>query len=193
MRDIAWCPALHFFLHMCMKRYFSLFLVLLVSLAALAVKIEDRYVMKAIEDGQIYYIAPYEISSQTNKIKPLMADVTYVTSDDSVTMNISVWTPQELLADSMVLRSGKQVFCRNFETFFVERDGKQWIHRYSLQFPLASLNAIYSASTPFLLSIYSKDQTVEYGYTDKVWPKEQDWMNQILHIIATNKRLYKQK
>lgn len=176
-----------------MKRYLALFLLSLVSWAAWAVKIEDRYVMKAIEEGQIYYISPYEISSQTNKIKPLMADVTYLTYSDSVTMNISVWTPQELLADSLVLRSGKQVYCRNFETFFVERDGKQWIHRYSLQFPLASMNAIYAASTPFSLCVYAKGKTVEYGYTDKAWPKEQDWMNQILHIIATNKRLYKQK
>lgn len=182
-----------FFLHMSMKRYLALFLLSLVSWAAWAVKIEERYVMKAIEEGQIYYISPYEISSQTNKIKPLMADVTYLTYSDSVTMNISVWTPQELLADSLVLRSGKQVYCRNFETFFVERDGKQWIHRYSLQFPLASMNAIYAASTPFSLCVYAKGQTVEYGYTDKAWPKEQDWMNQILHIIATNKRLYKQK
>lgn len=176
-----------------MKRYLALFLLSLVSWAAWAVKIEERYVMKAIEEGQIYYISPYEISSQTNKIKPLMADVTYLTYSDSVTMNISVWTPQELLADSLVLRSGKQVYCRNFETFFVERDGKQWIHRYSLQFPLASMNAIYAASTPFSLCVYAKGQKVEFGYTDKAWPKEQDWMNQILHIIASNKRLYKQK
>ena len=84
-----------------MKRYLALFLLSLVSWAAWAVKIEERYVMKAIEEGQIYYISPYEISSQTNKIKPLMADVTYLTYSDSVTMNISVWTPQELLADSL--------------------------------------------------------------------------------------------
>ena len=176
-----------------MKRYFSLFLVLMVSLAASAVKLEDRYVMKAIEDGQIFFIAPYEISSQTGKIKPLMADVTYVTTNDSVTMNMSVWTPQELLADSLILRSGKQVYCRDFETFFVERDGKLWIHRYSIRFPLESLNAIYASSAPFTLTVYAQDQTVEYGYTAKAWPKEQDWMNQILHIIASNKRLYKQK
>lgn len=176
-----------------MRRYFALFLVTLVSLAAWAVKIEDRYVMKAIEDGQIYYIVPFEITSQTAKIKPLMADVTYLTMADSVTMNISVWTPEELDADSLVLRSGKQVYCREFETFFVERDGKQWIHRYSLRFPLASLNAIYAASEPFMLSVYAKGKTVEYAYTAKTWPKEQDWMNQVLHIIATNKRLFSPK
>lgn len=183
----------HIIFFMCMKRFFSLFLVLWVSLAAFAVKLEDRYVMKTIEDGQIYYIAPYQISSKTKNIKPLMADVTYVTTNDSVTMNFSVWTPQELLADSIMLRSGKQVYCRDFETFFVERDAKLWIHRYSMRFPLESLNAIYAASTPFVLSVYAKGQTVEYSYTANMWPKEQDWMNQILHIIATNKRLYKQK
>ncbi len=181
------------FFFMCMKRFFSLSLVLWVSLAALAVKLEDRYVMKTIEDGQIYYVAPYQISSKTKNIKPLMADVTYVTTNDSVTMNFSVWTPQELLADSITLRSGKLVYCRDFETFFVERDAKLWIHRYSMRFPLESLNAIYAASTPFVLSVYAKGQTVEYGYTANMWPKEQDWMNQILHIIASNKRLYKQK
>jgi len=149
--------------------------------------------MKTFDEGQIYFISPYEVSSQTKKIKPMSADVTYLTTGDSVTLNVSVWAPQELQADSLVLRSGNHVYCRNFRTFFVESDGKQWLHRYSMQFPLASWSAIYSASSPFTLCVYAGEQTITYGYSDKGWPKEQDWMNQILHIIASNKRLYNQK
>ena len=58
--------------------------------------------MKTIENGQLYFVVPYDIPSLTAKTKALSADITYLTTSDSVTMNISVWSANELLTDSIV-------------------------------------------------------------------------------------------
>lgn len=174
-----------------MKKLLRLLLALSFCAPLFAVKIEDRYVMKAFEGGQIYFIVPYEIPAADAKDKPLLADVTYLTNADSVTMNISVRTPDELLADSVAIFAGERLPIPDYETFFIERDGKLWLHRYSLRYPLDTFKHIYTRPEPFTLCIYTHARTLRYAVTDKAWPKEQEWMNQILHIIDTNRRLYR--
>lgn len=176
-----------------MRRKILLLLGLCVCALSYAVKIEDRYVMKTFDGGQIYFIEPFEVPGVAKQAKPMSADITYLTTSDSVTMNISVWTLQELSADSIVLEGSERMTFTEFQTFFIEREKKWWLHRYSFRYPLSVLNNLYAQSVPFTLSVYSHGQAYEYAYTAKAWPKERDWLTQILHIIATNKRLYQQK
>ncbi len=173
-----------------MKKSVLCLSAILFSLMANAEKLEDRYVMKTIENGQLYFVVPYDIQSQTAKTKALSADITYLTTSDSVTMNISVWSSNELLTDSIVLKGTTQVVIRDFKTFFIEKDNKLWLHRYSLRYPFTSLALLYADTKPFMIDVCFGSQRITYGYSQKQWKKEQEWMNQVLHIIATNKRLY---
>ena len=176
----------------CMRRIiFLLSSLCLLLFSAHATSLEDRYVMKTLENGQLYFITPFDIPAVTPKTKALSADITYLTSSDSVTTNISVWTTQELHTDSIVFLGEIKIELKDFQTFFIERDGKLWLHRYSLRFPLKDLTIIYSGQSPFLINVYAKGQAIHYSYPSKSWSKEQMWMNQILHIIDTNRRLYK--
>jgi hypothetical protein len=167
--------------------------MLLIFSCAFAAKLEDKYVMKTFENGQLYFVVPYDIPSRTAKQKALSADITYKTTSNMVTMNLSVWTDEELLTDSIVLVGHERLNITDFQTFFIEKDRKLWLHRYSLQFPWKYFNLMYADPNPFSINIYSVSRNLQFGFSDKQWHKEQDWMNQILHIIASNKRLYKQK
>lgn len=174
-----------------MKKGVLCLLSLLFSVITYAEKLEDRYVMKTINNGQMYFIVPFDIPPQTAKAKALSADITYLTTSDSLIMNLSVWSSDELMTDSIILTTkNKKIVVENFRTFFIEKDDKLWLHRYSLQYPLKDLTLFYANTEPFTMDIYSGSQHITYGYSIKQWKKEQVWMNQILHTIATNKRLY---
>jgi len=174
-----------------MKRFFFLFVAVCLISSLYASSVEDKYIMKTFENGQLYFILPYDIPVQTSKAKALSADITYLTTSDSVTMNISVWTDRELATDSIALEGGERIVIKDFQTFFIEPEGKLWLHRYSLRYPLVCLTKLYAAESPFSMIIYTREQEMAYGYSSKVWSKERAWMNKILHTIDSNRRLYK--
>ncbi len=175
-----------------MKKYLLLLLGMIVSLfpSMSATSLEDHYIMKIMDDGQLYFITPFDIPAQMPKMKAASADITYLTNADSVTMNISVWAKQELLVDSIVIAANGKIVRCEFQVFFIEMERKLWIHRYSLHYPLNDLVAIYKSPVPYTLHIYAKEQDVQYAYSSKLWVKESVWMNRILHIILSNKALY---
>ena len=177
-----------------MKRALLLSLILWISTIAFAVKLEDRYVMKSFDGGHIYFILPYNIAAETAKTKDLSVDVTYLTTSDSVTINLSVWSEYELNTDSIAfIEDETQIYRSDFRTFFIERDGKHWHHRYSMYAPLERFNRLYKNPNPFTLCIYAPENTLRYTNSVKMWKSEQEWMNQILHIILRNKKIYEQQ
>ena len=159
------------------------------SSTAFAIRFEDRYIMKTSDKGQLYFIMPYKIPAITPHAKALSADITHLVTTDSVTMNISIWAPYELQTDSICLVGEERVSIACFQTFFIEKDGKLWLHRYSLRYPIKNLMMLYENSLPITICVYAPQQTLLYGYSQKKWNNEREWMNKILHIIASNKRL----
>lgn len=174
-----------------MKKFLFVILSLCCQITAYGAKIEDRYIMRPFEDGQLYFIVPFEIPAESAKTKEIAVDITYLTQSDSVTMNISVWNAKELMTDSIVFIGQKRITVRDFQTFFIEQDNKLWLHRYSLKIPLSDLAILYSGTTPYKICFYNNAVCLKFGYSDKQWEKERNWMNQIIHTITTNKRLYK--
>ena len=173
-----------------MKRHFLLLLSVCIFSSVYATKLDERYVMKTFDSGLIYFILPFEIPSNAAKTKALSADITYLTTSDSVTMKISVWSAKELSTDSIILEGDEKLVFKDFETFFIEPDGKLWHHRFSFRFPMTELKKIYLGTLPLSLNIYSKDHEEHYGWSIKAWKKEQEWMNKVLHIIERNRKFY---
>lgn len=146
--------------------------------------------MKMLENGQLYFICPYVIPALNAKTKDVSTDITYLTYSDSITMNMTIWNDTELQTDSIVLIGRSRISISDFQTFYIEKDKKLWAHRYSLHYRFTELAELYRAPFPFVLCIYAQGTEIRYSYSPKAWEKESVWMNQILHIISTNKRLY---
>ena len=176
-----------------MKRVVLLLVTLCWCTMMFAVRIDDRYVMKPTDGGQIYFILPYEIPTKHAGMKNLSVDVTHLTQKDSVTMNVSIWSDIELQVDSVVLVGGERLSISKFQTFFIEKDGKWWLHRYSIPLSWDNWNMLYNASEPFLFYVFDTQRTIQYAYSSKQWKAESEWMNQILHIINKNKQFYNPK
>lgn len=175
---------------MCMKKYLLLILSLYILSSLQASDLADRYIMKVIENGQLYFILPYNIPSKSAKEKALSVDITYLTTSDSTTINMSVWTKNELAIDSIVFVGRENWRIEDFSIFFIEKDGKLWLHRYSLRFPFCQLVQLYKEPDPFVLCFYAKGDVLQYSCSLRSWSKEQLWMNQILHTIMSNKKIY---
>lgn len=187
MWGITWCPALFLY----MKKFQILILSLLSFAYVSAVGLDDRYVVKTIDNGQLYFIMPFDIPALAPKTTSLSADITYLTTNDYVTMNVSVWSKDEWVADSIILLEGGNRLDISYQTFFVEMEGKQWLHRYSLRYPLDILIHMYSCSDPYVLCFYTNGRQIQYSFSARSWQKEQKWMNPILHMILRNMKLYK--
>lgn len=103
---------------------------------------------------------------------------------------MTIWNETELQTDSIVLIGRSRISISDFQTFYIEKDKKLWAHRYSLHYRFTELTELYRAPSPFVFCIYAQGTEIRYSYSPKAWEKESVWMNQILHIISTNKRLY---
>lgn len=175
-----------------MKKIVLLILSICCFGAAYGIKLEDRYIMRPLDKGHLYFIVPFDIPGHNMRMKEMSADITYLTQNDSVTLNMSIWTATELVTDSIVWDGKKRIVVRDFQTFFIERDNKLWLHRYSIKLHLSDLILLYSAIEPYKIILYDHSASVSYGYSIKQWNKEQQWMNDILHIIISNKKLNKE-
>lgn len=150
-----------------------------------AEKIEDRYVMRPIQGGLLYFILPYELPS-LQKEKAVELDVTYITGFDSVRVNMSVYTDMPLATDSIVFRTTQSFRISDFETFFIDKENKKYVHRYSCRFPYRYWQEMYADSEPFCLEVYSSSGTLFYGFSSNKWKKEQQWMTQVMLLIERN-------
>ena len=80
--------------------------------------LSDKYVMRLRANDLLYFILPNEIES-VDKNKSLKFDITYATSEQDVTINMSIFTKQELIIDSIGLASNKNLLIKDFKIFYI--------------------------------------------------------------------------
>lgn len=170
-----------------MKRVFTGILLSFVCLTHIyAEKIEDKYIIRPIKGGLLYFILPYELPS-LQKEPAAELDVTYITGQDSIRLNMTFVCDTALSVEHITFNAQNSITISDFETFFIDRSGKKYIHRYSCRIPYESFKNIYAGHKPFRLQIHAKERVLEYGFTGK-WEKEQTWMLQILQLTERNRQ-----
>lgn len=152
--------------------------------------LSDKYVMRLRANDLLYFILPNEIES-VDKNKSLKFDITYATSEQDVTINMSIFTKQELIIDSIGLASNKNLLIKDFKIFYIEKEGNWWCHRISCRVPFDYLKQMYLSTNSYKIEIYDKQKVLTYTFSGKTWKNEQLWMNKLLALITqniTNKR-----
>lgn len=151
-------------------------------------KLADRYTVRPVQDGLLYFIKPYELPSLQRKIDAALIDVTYLVTWDSVTLNMSIVLPEVIGADSIVFTSDQSMTFAQFETFFIDSNKKnQFVHRYSCKVPYLYIKTLYNNEKPYRMTIYSKGRSFSYGFASRSWDKERKMMSQIFMLIDRNK------
>ena len=171
-----------------MKRTLLFTLLALAGIAVFAEKTEDLYVSRQTEKGLLFFIKPYEIPALTKGMKPALTDITLLTTQDSVTVNMSVFYPSVLSLDSIVFVAGERLSFSHFETFFIDAEKKSFHHRYSCRMTYNQLKTLY-LNVPFTLMLYSGDIPLRYAFASKEWTKHRQSMTQILRLIDNNRRV----
>lgn len=169
-----------------MKRLTILFALSLCISYIYAEKTEDRYVVRPVQEGLLYFIEPFEVPSK-DKMPAAELDITYIVSRDSFTLNMSIRLPEAIDADSIGLGSRTDTIVRDFHTFFIDKEKNRFKHRYSCTLPYTCLHTLYQSPMPYTLTIYAGGRKLQYGYAERAWSKERSWMQQILLLADKNK------
>lgn len=174
-----------------MKKIVFFLLFAFVSITSFAKSnLSDKYVMRLRANDLLYFILPNEIES-LDKNKSLKFDITYVTSEQDVTINMSIFTKQELVINSIGFASDKNLLIKDFKTFYVEKEDNWWCHRISCRVPFDYLKQMYLSANSYKIEIYDNQKVLTYTFSGKTWKNEQLWMNKLLALITqnlTNKR-----
>lgn len=171
-----------------MRKIILCILAICTTIGLKAEKLEDHYVVRTLPDALLYFVLPYEVPS-LQKTPAAEIDITYPTNQDSLRVNMSIYTDKPLKVDSIVFITETSMRTTDFETFFIDKNGKNYIHRYSCFFPYSLWQKMYTCDKPFRLCIYAEQQKFEYGYSQQKWNKENLWMQRILLLINRNKQI----
>ena len=169
-----------------MKRSLILLAFIASCFTIYAEKLTSKYVSRLVSDGMLYFIGPFELPNQ-QKGQPVEMDITYITKSDSLTFNMSIYTSVIIQTDSIKFVSNTPKTITDFTLFFIDKKGKNFIHRYSCKLPYSYFEELYTEANPFVVEVYTdKGQVLQYAYNAKKWSKECSWMQQIIQIIKSN-------
>lgn len=170
-----------------MKKQFFFLAFTLLSMSLFAERLEDRFVSRSYTDGMLYFIEPFQLPSISKK-EPIFLDVTYLTSQDSITLNMSVYYNEILQIDSICFVYDDTLKISKLLTFFIEKEKNKFVHRHSCRIPYFALLKMYqNEKQPFTMELFTDKGVFLYSYGKK-WEKERSWMIQIFQLISKNRR-----
>lgn len=174
--------------------------------AAQGKDLKDRYILRVIPNGYQYFVVPFILENPGNKSQSGQADITYLSYEEDLTMNVSAYSPTPLDIDSVVILSApsKRIVLypredkhlgniaqteptNSFTIFFVEKEKKHWHHRISCRFAIDDLRTIYRAKQPYQIQIFSEQGKLCLQVPPKKWAQEQKDFTDILFIFNKNK------
>lgn len=149
-------------------------------------KLSEKYVMRPRENDIIYFILPFEVPCAERYDNASM-DVTYITSESKLTVNMSIKTPYILQIDSMSICSGIHYPVENLVVLFLEKEKRQWLHRISFRLDYDVWKKLYQAKQPYDILVYTSGHMFQYAFPEKRWLAECMWMSELFKMIEYKK------
>ncbi len=172
-----------------MKHFILYTSLLLTCCSAMAKDLSEYYTMRPRANDLLFFILPIKMESTVRGVDNAEFDITYITSETNATINMSIYANVALQADSIVFCGDKLRYSsKNFETFYIEKEGKKWAHRYSCKVPFEFLQHLYALPDAWQLEIYAKGQKFHYRQGNGTWKIEQKRMIELLMMIQINKK-----
>lgn len=166
-----------------------LFFVFIIQIGCLFAQnnLNNRYVMRPRTDDLLYFILPFDMPCVV-KGKAANLDLTYITSETRVRVNMSLWTPEPLSVDSVVVVSGSSCRVDSLTSLFVEKSKKTWWHRLSFYVAFDALARLYEAPESYRLCVHAGGTVLPYAFPVGKWPAERRQMSELLRMIEYNRK-----
>ncbi|MCO5247716.1 MAG: hypothetical protein M9887_02035 [Chitinophagales bacterium] len=163
-----------------------LLMLFMLSYSLYAKKIQSYYTTLVQEDGTLYHIySLYEYPAH-NKKAVLNFDLTYKTSQDSVTINYSIVDKAPILAKSISLETSKEKIELLTNRLFIEKKKSRWISRYTSIVGKNQIVNIINDSEPLNIIVEQENQKLKFEINGKKWSKQRKITQQIFSIISLN-------
>lgn len=149
-----------------------------------------EYQMCNTEDGFLFFIMPFKIKSEIKEMKPLKADITILTNQDSIVWRISVIGPNIVDIRSVSISDNTYPT----KLLYTERYRKKfWIHRVEFHMAFSDLKNIYEKEKPFNLIINTPNLDLPFRYKYCEWKKIHVKTLDFFYMVNINTKRYLQK
>ena len=148
--------------------------------------ISKYYTSSLQEKGTLYFILP-QSGFENNRIKSkLIYDITYLTKNDTVTLNFSYFDKLDRTLDSVVFVNVNQRFSGRVKKLFIETKKSKWHYRYSSKILFNDINIFFTQPDNPKIILYTQQGTVELNIKTKTWRKQSSVTKKILTLIKYN-------
>lgn len=176
------------FLMFCIMRRCLLYIFLLLSFSLYSQSYNKSFIMNVTQEGNLYFIYDLKMKSQTEDVKSLEFDYTFVESRDYVTLTATCISKNVVSVDSLslLLPTGCK-YSNGVDKIYTERKS-QWHTRFHCNIDYDFWMKMYDSDTPFQLVLQDKNGVqIIYEDSKKGWKKNKKKMQSIQEIISVNR------
>lgn len=151
-------------------------------------KINKYYTSSILENGTLYFIFPIDGFREINSNERLIFDISYLTVNDSITVNFSYYSEAAKPASSINFKSReKDIICPANKIFIEVEKRLSWHHRYTAKVALADLAGYFKSSDAPSIVLITSEEVLEYRVSESVWKKKGSTISSILQMIQVNR------
>ena len=158
-------------------------LSLLLILAASAAFATERYSVRYLEQGVMYFFMPCKLKSTVSGTK-LQYDMTLLSSRDSVSINMTLTSRQGRVKAVRLSAGDASYVTSRCELYFQERAGSRFNTRVHIDCPVGTYRQLFAAGTPLGIELTMEDGSAySFTYKAKTWREEQTFVSEVLESI----------
>jgi len=171
----------------CFARHLFFVPLLLLTCTINGQNISKYYTSSLQENGTLYFIIP-QSGFNNNKINgKLTYDITYLTTNDTATLNFSYFDMANRDIDSVVFIGVNKKCSSSVKKIFIETKKQKWHYRYSSKILFTDLINFFNQSDNPKIILYTKQGAVELNIKARTWKKQSSVTTKILTLIKYNK------
>ncbi len=165
----------------------SMSLLMLIAFVASGQKLSKYYTTSELENGRIYFVKPFDDFESRKGRDAFIYDLTYLEGSDTLTMNYTYFAGEAFEADSIGIQFDKRVRFFPTERLFIEREKRDWKHRYTTELPLEFMIDFYDSKNSPFFQVKNGTESLVYDIKNNKWEKFAGIMQQIFKVIELNR------
>ncbi|WP_143159121.1 hypothetical protein [Mesonia phycicola] len=153
-----------------------------------AQKISKYFTSSMQDNGVLYFIEPKQEFENDKEDSSLFYDLTYLTSNDTVTFNFTYVDKKVREIDSITFVLEDNEITIPVNKIFIESSKNVWKHRYSAKFLFEDLTLIFQQKGRASLLVHYEGEEVKLKIKQKKWDKQSKILSKILYMIKANRK-----